>query len=53
MDPISISSILDFGALATAVAPLIGAAVLAAATVGGGVYVAKLGWRTFKSFGKG
>lgn len=49
----TIASILDFGAIATAVTPLLTAALLAGATIGAGMMVAKLGWRFFKSFSKG
>jgi hypothetical protein len=49
----TIDSILDFGAIATAVTPLLTAALLAGATLGAGVMVARFGWRFFKGFSKG
>lgn len=47
------TSLIDFGALATAVKPLIATAVTSAAAIGGTVLVAKLCWGFFKKFARG
>lgn len=48
-----IAELLDFGAIGTAAAPLLTAALVAGATIGIGVMVARFGWRFFKGFSKG
>ncbi len=49
----TVASILDFDAISTAVTPLLTAALLAGATIGAGIMVARIGWRFFKGFSRG
>ena len=47
------TSLIDFAQLSTDIMPLIAGAVGAAVLIGGSVLAARLGWRFFRSFGKG
>lgn len=49
----TISSILDFEAIGTAILPLLEAALTAGATIGAAVLVARFGWNFFKGFARG
>lgn len=48
----TLTSLIDFGAIQTAILPLIGVGVTAAALVGATLLAARAGWRAFKSFAK-
>ncbi len=49
----TVASILDFGAIGTAVQPLLTSALTAGATIGAAIMVARLGWSFFKGFSRG